>query len=174
MGLHSGLEVGTGTNDCGHAHLLLSPAQLLASLSYGAASILSLPLQVQGWRDECGEGVGAASPAHIQLQGGLGVGGHDPRGHAEGHALCEEGHLGQGLGRGGGWAVRTQWPLGSPGLPSPATSNLVPQAPAKVARTLASSRLTLRETTPGKSASGKASPSTWNRTSCSPGCRSTS
>lgn len=62
---------------------------------------------------------GEASPAHIQLQGGLGVGGHDPGGHAEGHRVCEEGHLfRQGLGVGNEDSVG---PTGSP---------IRPQAPA--------------------------------------------
>ena len=112
---------------------------------------------------------GEASPAHIHLQRGLGVGGHDPGGHAEGHGVCEEGHLGQSL-----WG---EWGLSGPcrelhrasGAPAPSLPALEPPWALKLpdpvsapstAPTLVSTRLTLRETSPRKLASGKLSPST--------------
>ena len=71
---------------------------------------------------------GEASPAHIQLQGGLGVGGHDPGGHAEGHGVCEEGHLMQGLGGEWGLSGSPREPYQASGAPAPSLPALEPPA----------------------------------------------
>lgn len=77
---------------------LWEPSRVPSSPSEGPTTEqhLFLSPRFQRWQESCRGG--EASPAHIQLQGALGVGGHDPGGHAEGHSVCEDGHLGQGLG----------------------------------------------------------------------------
>ena len=119
---------------------------------------------------------GEASPAHIHLQGGLGVGGHDPGGHTEDHAVLEKQALGELLRRGGGrergcessqghgeplpsWAGAWK-PSSAPSTSPPRPPPRPRQPPTGPTGLDASSRERWRETSPGKLASGKARPST--------------
>lgn len=102
------------------------------------------------------------SPAHVHLLRGLGVGGHDPGGHTEDHAVLEKQALGELLweGRGRERGCESSQACGEP-LPSWAGA-WKPSRPLLPRPTGldTSSRERWRETSPGKLASGKARPST--------------